>query len=129
MDRATLEHVAKDAPVSMAELSGEVFWRRRNLRKKIVDAFYFPPNLYHVSRYFKVWPVASRDHFCETNEVVIMKTQNSEPAEHQSLEWLKTVRQHVESLRFGVVQITVHEGRPVQIERTERVRLDKLPNS
>ena len=48
-----------------------------------------------------------------------------EPTETGRLEWLKTVRQYVESLRFGVVQITVHEGRPVQVERTERVRLDK----
>jgi hypothetical protein len=40
-------------------------------------------------------------------------------------EWLEVVRQHVDSLRFGVVQVTVHDGKVVQIERTERVRLDK----
>ena len=37
--------------------------------------------------------------------------------------WLELVRQHVGSLRFGVVQIVVHEKRVVQIERTEKVRL------
>ena len=39
--------------------------------------------------------------------------------------WEEIVRQHVKSLRFGVVQIVVHENRVVQIERTEKVRLDR----
>jgi hypothetical protein len=39
--------------------------------------------------------------------------------------WLNLVAQQVESLRFGVVQIVVHENRVVQIEKTEKVRLDK----
>lgn len=42
-----------------------------------------------------------------------------------SPEWLGIVAQQVESLRFGVVQIVVHENRVVQIEKTEKVRLDK----
>ena len=37
--------------------------------------------------------------------------------------WLDVVERHVGSLRFGVVQIVVHEQRVVQIERTEKVRL------
>ena len=41
--------------------------------------------------------------------------------------WLELVRQHVGSLRFGVVQIVVHDSRVTQIERTERVRFDKHP--
>jgi len=36
--------------------------------------------------------------------------------------WLELVREHVRSLRFGVVQVIVHESRVVQIEKTERVR-------
>jgi hypothetical protein len=36
--------------------------------------------------------------------------------------WLEVVRQQVAGLRYGVVQIVVHEDRVVQIERTERVR-------
>ena len=40
-------------------------------------------------------------------------------------EWIGIVAQQVESLKFGVVQITVHESRVVQIEKTEKVRLDR----
>ena len=39
-------------------------------------------------------------------------------------QWLRLVREQVDTLRFGIVQIVVHESRVVQIERTERVRLD-----
>lgn len=39
-------------------------------------------------------------------------------------DWLVALREQVGSLRFGVVQIVVHEGRVVQIERTEKVRFD-----
>jgi hypothetical protein len=42
-----------------------------------------------------------------------------------SPEWVGIVIKQIESLRFGVVQITVHESRVVQIETTERVRLEK----
>ena len=48
-----------------------------------------------------------------------------ENAEAASPKWLGIVMQQVESLRFGVVQIVVHENRVVQIEKTEKVRLDK----
>jgi len=36
--------------------------------------------------------------------------------------WEGVVRQLVSTLRFGVVQITVHESHVVQVERTEKVR-------
>jgi hypothetical protein len=36
--------------------------------------------------------------------------------------WLEVIRRQVGSLSFGVVQIVVHEGRVVQIDRTEKVR-------
>jgi hypothetical protein len=39
-------------------------------------------------------------------------------------EWLDIVRQKVESLSYGVVQIVVHEKKVTQIERTEKTRLD-----
>jgi len=39
--------------------------------------------------------------------------------------WLALVVQNVKSLRYGVVAIIVHDGRVIQIEKTERVRLDK----
>jgi hypothetical protein len=39
--------------------------------------------------------------------------------------WLEIVRQQVSSLRYGVVQIVVHDSQVTQIEKTERVRLGK----
>jgi hypothetical protein len=39
-------------------------------------------------------------------------------------EWLTLVREKVEDLRFGVVQIVVHDRKVTQIERTEKTRLD-----
>ena len=40
-------------------------------------------------------------------------------------EWLNVVRDQVEHLRFGVIQIVVHENKVVQVERTEKVRFEK----
>jgi hypothetical protein len=42
--------------------------------------------------------------------------------------WLELVVQNVKSLRYGVVEIVVHDSRVIQIEKTERVRLDKTDN-
>lgn len=45
--------------------------------------------------------------------------------EHTAAEsWLEVVRRQVGSLNFGAVQIVVHGARVVQIERTEKVRLE-----
>ncbi|MEI6194653.1 MAG: YezD family protein [Verrucomicrobiota bacterium] len=44
---------------------------------------------------------------------------------NDDLKWLELVIQQVSSLRFGVVEIVVHDGRVIQIEKTERLRLDK----
>jgi hypothetical protein len=41
------------------------------------------------------------------------------------LKWLELVIQQVGSLRYGVVEIVVHDSRVIQIEKTERVRLEK----
>jgi hypothetical protein len=38
--------------------------------------------------------------------------------------WLELVRRQVGSLDFGVVQIVVHAAKVVQIERTEKIRLE-----
>ncbi|HTV75770.1 MAG TPA: YezD family protein [Candidatus Baltobacteraceae bacterium] len=40
-------------------------------------------------------------------------------------DWLEIVRQQVTSLRYGVVEIVVHDSQVTQIEKTERVRLDR----
>jgi hypothetical protein len=37
--------------------------------------------------------------------------------------WLKLVRERVSGLRFGTIQIVVHEGRVTQVDSTERTRL------
>jgi len=47
----------------------------------------------------------------------------------KSENWREVVARQVSGLRFGVVQIVVHDSRVVQIERTEKVRLDQpLPD-
>jgi len=38
-------------------------------------------------------------------------------------EWLALARENVEGLRYGVVQLVVHDGRVTQIECTEKTRL------
>ena len=43
---------------------------------------------------------------------------------HNSPEWLSIVQEKVESLRYGVVQIVIHDSKVTQIERTERTRID-----
>ena len=38
--------------------------------------------------------------------------------------WLAVVAEKVKTIRYGVVQIVVHDSRVVQIERTERTRFE-----
>jgi len=49
---------------------------------------------------------------------------NNETPHPGEPDWLAIVQSNVKSLRYGVVQITVHDGRVTQIERTEKVRLN-----
>lgn len=48
-------------------------------------------------------------------------------------DWLEVVRQKVANLRFGSIQITVHDGRVTQIESIEKTRFvagrDDSPNT
>lgn len=60
-----------------------------------------------------------------------MKTISMNPptvSTETSEDWLEIVRRKVESLRFGVVQIIVHEGKVTQIESTEKTRLESRAN-
>ena len=41
-----------------------------------------------------------------------------------SADWLELVREKVQSLRFGVIQIVVHDSRVTQIERREKTRIE-----
>ena len=40
-------------------------------------------------------------------------------------DWELLVRERVRSLRFGSVQITIHQGRVTQIEATEKIRVEE----
>ncbi|MFZ2280534.1 MAG: YezD family protein [Prosthecobacter sp.] len=48
-------------------------------------------------------------------------SQQTPEAEVES--WVDIVKQKVSALRFGSVQIIVHEGRVTQVESTEKTRL------
>jgi hypothetical protein len=41
--------------------------------------------------------------------------------------WLALVAEKVKAIRYGVVQVVVHDGKVVQIERTERTRFEVPP--
>jgi len=46
----------------------------------------------------------------------------------KSSNWLSIVREKVETLRYGVVQIVIHDSKVTQIERTERTRITNPDN-
>lgn len=48
-------------------------------------------------------------------------------ADSETESWLEIVRQKVAAMRFGSVQIIVHEGRVTQVESTEKTRLPSDP--
>lgn len=50
-------------------------------------------------------------------------TTSQPPVPPATPDWIALVREKVESLRYGVVQLVVHDGRVTQIERTEKTRL------
>jgi hypothetical protein len=54
--------------------------------------------------------------------------QQKVPVGGGDAKWLELVVQNVKSLRYGVVEIVVHDSRVIQIEKTERVRLDRSEN-
>jgi hypothetical protein len=60
---------------------------------------------------------------------MIENAKSVEPKNGKDGSWLEIVRQQVGSLRFGVVQIVVHESRVVQVERTEKVRIAQTQRS
>ena len=53
-----------------------------------------------------------------------MHTTTSEhtSSEDSKSDWLEVVRLNVGGLRFGSVQITVHDGRVTQVESIEKTR-------
>jgi hypothetical protein len=53
-----------------------------------------------------------------------MQRDQQEPSD-----WIDLVREKVRTLRFGVVQIVVHDSKVTQIERTERTRLNRAADA
>jgi len=46
-------------------------------------------------------------------------------AEEVDTDWERAVVEAIRALRFGSIEIVVHEGRVVQIETREKVRFDE----
>ena len=62
-------------------------------------------------------------------ESPMSQTQEKLPAAGSGdLKWLEIVVQQVKSMRYGIVRIEVQDSRVVQIEKTERLRLDAPGN-
>jgi len=43
--------------------------------------------------------------------------------QHPSEPWIEIIRRKVGAMRFGSVQLTIHDGRVTQVEATEKTRL------
>ena len=54
-----------------------------------------------------------------------MSTMSLDKKEQSREAWIPVVVQAVRGLRYGSVEVSVHEGRVVQIERREKVRLEE----
>lgn len=48
------------------------------------------------------------------------------PAVSEAPGWIDLVKRKVDALRFGSVQIVIHEGRVTTVEATEKTRLPLL---
>lgn len=49
--------------------------------------------------------------------------------DENGVDWIELVRTKVQGLRYGVVQLVVHDGRVTQIDRTEKTRLPAGPDA
>jgi len=58
-------------------------------------------------------------------------TTPSEESSASQEHWLELVREKVGAIRFGSVQITVHDGRVTLVEAIEKMRIDpdRAPSS
>ena len=61
---------------------------------------------------------AKASHFPSPQADTGLSSAQSQPA------WIDVVREKVEGLRYGVIQLVVHDGRVTQIDRTEKTRID-----
>jgi len=69
-------------------------------------------------------PYRINTHWISFNEKAFDMSAIQSPNSSGEPEWFSLVREKVEGLRFGVVQIVVHDRKVTQIERTEKTRLD-----
>jgi hypothetical protein len=60
-----------------------------------------------------------------SNQPINSGERSKNQPSHDAALWLELVREQVTSLKFGTVQITVHDSRVTQVERLEKVRLDQ----
>jgi hypothetical protein len=58
--------------------------------------------------------------------IVSMRVSNvpAQKSAEETIDWVQLVKDSVQGLRFGVVQIVVHDAKVVQIETTEKVRIE-----
>jgi len=52
-----------------------------------------------------------------------MSDRTSPPPPKAALFPIQAIQEAVESIRFGVVQLIIQDGRIVQIDKTEKIRL------
>ena len=52
-----------------------------------------------------------------------INAMSTTPEEQAASDWLAVVRDKVSAMRFGSVQITVHDGRVTQVESNEKTRI------
>lgn len=55
----------------------------------------------------------------------LIASEPTSPAPVEPL-WLELIRTKIETLRFGAIQLTVHDGEVTQIETTEKMRVPKV---
>ena len=52
------------------------------------------------------------------------KTEHDEAQTSSEPRWLDVIRESIAKMRFGMVQVVVHEGRVTQVDATHRTRLN-----
>lgn len=53
------------------------------------------------------------------------RIESTQPRNCDEPKWLEIVREYLGEMRFGSVQIVVHEGRVTQVDATRRTRLSE----
>ena len=51
------------------------------------------------------------------------KTEHAEPQTPSEPRWLEVIRECIGNMRFGTIQVVIHEGRVTQVDATHRTRL------